>query len=110
MTDSAPYSFITDLDAPNVDGEGTKPQVKRVHRSDTETVVRLSFRAGQVMPEHMAAHPIVVLGQSGDIDFTVGGETFRLTPGTAIRVDSRIKHTLTAASNGTVTLVMIHGE
>lgn len=103
------YTYLTGLNAPNDRDTGTKPAIKRINKSDTETIVRLSFKAGQVMAEHMAVHPIVVLGQSGHIDFTVEGTTVRLEPGTAIRVDARVPHSLTAQSDGTVTLIVVHG-
>lgn len=110
--DSAPaaYSYLTGLDAPNDDDTGARPAVARMHRSDTETLVRLSFRAGQVMAEHRAVHPIVVLGQRGRIDFTVDGRTVSLEPGTAIRVAANVPHGLRAVTDGTVTLLVIHGH
>ncbi|WP_026919093.1 cupin domain-containing protein [Gordonia shandongensis] len=108
--DDTTHTFITGLDLPAIGWDGPKPQVKRLHRSDSETIVRIAFAEGQVMPEHMAAHPIVVLGQTGEIDFEVGGETFRLEPGSAIRVAARVPHTLTAATAGTVTLIVVHGR
>ncbi|WP_143965802.1 cupin domain-containing protein [Gordonia zhaorongruii] len=101
-------AYLTGLAATN-DDAGDQPAIKRLHRSDTETVVRIAFREGQVMREHMAAHPILVLGQTGAIDFTVDGSTYRLEPGSAIRVGARVKHALHAISAGTVTLVVIHG-
>ncbi|MGB3697915.1 MAG: cupin domain-containing protein [Gordonia sp. (in: high G+C Gram-positive bacteria)] len=106
----ATFSYLTGLNAPNTADSGTKPAIKRIHKSDSETVVRLSFRAGQVMAEHIAAHPIVVLGQFGDIDFTVEGTTVRLEPGTAIRVDARVPHSLQAVTDGAVTLIVVHGN
>lgn len=107
---TAVYTFLTGLDASNDDEEGTRPAITRINRSDSETVVRLSFREGQVMAEHLAAHPILVLGQTGEIDFTVDGDTVRLTAGTAIRVDARIYHSLRAVTDGAVTLVIVHGR
>lgn len=104
------HSYLTGLDAPNdASTDNTRPQLKRIHLSDTETVIRIAFRAGQTMAEHTAAHPIVVIGQTGDISFTVEDQTHRIIPGTAIRVDARVPHELHAESDGTVTLVMIHG-
>nr|WP_221247637.1 cupin domain-containing protein [Gordonia humi] len=101
---------MTGLSAPNDDDTGERPKVTRIHRSDSETVVRIAFRAGQVMAEHLAAHPILVLGQSGAIEFTVDGQTVRLEPGTAIRVNARTHHSLRATTDGTVTLVIVHGQ
>ncbi|MCF8588583.1 cupin domain-containing protein [Gordonia liuliyuniae] len=103
------FTYLTGLADPNRDGESDRPAIKRINRSESETIVRLAFRAGQVMAEHLAAHPIVVLGQTGAIDFTVDGQTLRLEPGTAIRVDARTLHSLRAVSDGTVTLVIVHG-
>ncbi|MBM7368012.1 cupin domain-containing protein [Gordonia hydrophobica] len=109
--DLAPtYTFLTGLDAPNDADTGEKPAIKRIHKSDTETVVRLAFRAGQVMAEHMAVHPILVLGQTGDVEFTVDGTTVHLEPGSAIRVEGRTPHSLRAVTDGTVTLVVVHGN
>ncbi|WOC12748.1 cupin domain-containing protein [Gordonia sp. MP11Mi] len=109
MTEPA-FTYLTGLADPNCDGDGERPAITRINRSDSETVVRLAFRAGQMMAEHLAAHPIVVLGQNGGIDFTVDGQTLRLEPGTAIRVDARVPHSLYAVSDGTVTLVIVHGK
>ena len=105
-----PYTYLTELNAPNEADTGQKPAIKRINKSDSETVVRMAFRAGQVMAEHMAAHPILVLGQDGAIYFTVAGTTVRLEPGTAIRVDARTPHSLRAETDGTVTLVIVHGK
>ncbi|MCF8603310.1 cupin domain-containing protein [Gordonia sp. HY442] len=104
------FTLLTGLADANVDGEGDRPAIKRINRSDSETVVRLAFRAGQVMAEHLAAHPILVLGQTGAIDFTVDGQTLRLEPGSAVRVDGRVPHSLHAETDGTVTLVIVHGS
>lgn len=104
------YTFVSGLAAPNDEDTGDKPAIKRIHKSDTETIVRLSFRAGQVMREHMAVHPIVVLGQTGDIEFTVDGATVHLELGSAIRVEARTPHSLRAQTDGTVTLIVVHGS
>ena len=107
--DDAVFTYLTDLNAPNTDDTGTRPKITRMHHNDSATVVRMAFRAGQVMAEHRAVHPILVLGQAGEIDFTVAGETLRLAPGTAIEVAPHTLHELTAVTDGTVTLVVVHG-
>ncbi len=107
---STEWSYLTGLAEPNVDATGSRPKITVIHRGDTETVIRLAFTEGQTMTEHTAAHPIVVLGQVGAIDFTVGGQTHELTGGTAIRVDTRVPHSLRARSDGTATLIVVHGS
>lgn len=106
----ANWSYLTGLAETNADGTGDRPKITVLHRGDSETVIRLSFREGQVMREHSAAHPIVVLGQSGRIDFTVEGVTNELREGTAVRVDTRIPHELTARTDGAATLIVVHGR
>ena len=103
------FTYLIGLADASGEGDGQRPAVKRINRSTSETVVRLAFRADQVMAEHLAAHPILVLGQTGSIDFTVDGQTVRLEPGTAVRVDARVPHSLHAVTDGTVTLVVVHG-
>lgn len=105
------WAYLTGLADPSTsDPAGRRPQITVLHRGETETLIRLAFHAGQTMPDHTAAHPIVVLGQAGAIDFTVGGATHELAPGTAIRVDQRVPHSLVARTDGTVTLLVVHGR
>ena len=60
---------------------GSRPDIALLARATGVNVLRLSFRAGQVMADHRAARPILVLGQTGEVDFAVGGDTVALRPG-----------------------------
>lgn len=106
---TATATYLTGLADSNAGGTGDRPAIKVINRGETETVIRLAFAEGQQMTEHTAAHPIVVLGQVGEIDFTVDGQTHELTSGTAIRVDKRIPHSLRARTDATATLIVVHG-
>lgn len=106
----ASWSYLTGLADPAPDADGGRPTITVLHRGHSETVIRLAFRAGQRMTEHTAAHPIIVLGQTGSIDFTVEGVTSELTGGTAVRVDARVPHALTARTDGDATLIVVHGR
>ncbi|MFT3716731.1 MAG: cupin domain-containing protein [Gordonia sp. (in: high G+C Gram-positive bacteria)] len=110
MSDDRPWAFLTGLADPNTDDTGERPTVTVLHRGDTETVIRLAFLSGQTMPDHTAAHPIVVLGQDGTITFTVDDTAHRLVRGTAIRVDARVPHSLRADTDATATLIVVHGS
>ena len=109
-TTTTAWDFVTGLAEPNTDDSGDRPKITVLHRGDSETVIRLAFRAGQSMPDHKAAHPIVVLGQAGTIEFTVEGVTSELVPGTAIRVSARVPHGLVARTDATATLIVVHGS
>ncbi|WP_448222034.1 cupin domain-containing protein [Gordonia iterans] len=108
MSEPAASSYLTGLADPNVDDTGDRPKVTVLHRGASETVIRLAFRQAQRMPDHTAAHPILVLGQAGVIDFAVEGTIHELSPGTAVRVDARVPHSLEARTDATATLVVVH--
>ncbi|MEZ5210466.1 MULTISPECIES: cupin domain-containing protein [unclassified Gordonia (in: high G+C Gram-positive bacteria)] len=110
MSDTASWSYLTGLADASPDPSGDRPKITVLHRGESETLIRLAFGAGQTMTEHTAAHPIVVLGQVGSIDFSVGGATYDLTGGTAIRVDTRVPHSLFARTAATATLIVVHGR
>ncbi|MFT4085646.1 MAG: cupin domain-containing protein [Gordonia sp. (in: high G+C Gram-positive bacteria)] len=104
------WTYLTGLDQPNFADTGDRPSVSVLHRGESETVIRLAFLSGQSMPDHTAAHPIVVLGQAGSIGFTVDGSSHDVAPGTAILVDARVPHSLVAHTDATATLIVVHGR
>lgn len=112
MTDEAEHrgtgdsTVITGL-AENTGKAGDRPDISVLARNDGGNVVRLSFLAGQAMPDHRAGRPILVIGQSGEIDFTVGHDTTRLEAGVAIHVNADIPHALEARTDAVATLVVL---
>lgn len=86
---------------------GERPDLTVLSRNTGANVVRLSFRAGQSMPDHRTGRPILVIGQDGEIDFTVDGVTSRLGPGVAVHVEADVGHALVAHTDATVTLVVL---
>ncbi len=87
----------------DVDG----PAIDVLTRATAVTVIRIGFRAGQVMRDHRAARPILIVGQHGDVDLAVAGETTRLSPGAAVHLEAGVPHALTAVSDATVTLLVL---
>lgn len=84
-----------------------RPEVKVLGRHEGATVVRLAFSAGDVMPDHNAAWPILVIGQTGRVEFSAEGETQVLVPGSAVHLGAGIVHELVAHEDSTVTLVIL---
>ena len=107
------WTYLTHLDAEHSQpqGEGRAvPEVRIQERLGHASIVRISFRKGDVMADHHAPAPIMVLGQTGEVEFDVGGETLLIKPGTAISVDANVSHELRAVDGpATVTLVLITG-
>ena len=105
----AGFQTIVDLDALTASAGEPKPDVSVLARRAGANVIRISFRAGQVMDDHTAGKPIVVVGQRGTIDFAIGDEHVSLTPGVAVHVDAGVTHSLTAESDAAVTLILLTG-
>ena len=89
---------------------GSRPDIALLARATGVNVLRLSFRAGPVMADHRAARPILVLGQTGEVDFAVGGDTVALRPGAAVHVEAGVTHALTAVTDAVVTLLVLDHE
>ncbi|MDL9936935.1 cupin domain-containing protein [Gordonia sp. ABSL1-1] len=101
------FTTVSGLDELAGDGTGTRPNISVLARLTKANVIRLSFRAGQVMADHKAGRPILVIGQRGEIDFAVSGEHITVTPGTSIHVEAEVSHALTAVTDAVVTLVLL---
>ncbi|MFZ2239673.1 MAG: cupin domain-containing protein [Gordonia amarae] len=111
MTDSAVFTEITGLNAPEQSPEDSaRPNISVMWRNDDVIVIRLAFRAGQTMPDHRAGKPIVVLGQAGRIDFTVEDRHIVLEPGSAVHVDAKVTHSLHADTDAVVTLMVLEAS
>ncbi|MFT4200571.1 cupin domain-containing protein [Gordonia sp. (in: high G+C Gram-positive bacteria)] len=87
--------------------DSTGPDIKALAHLNGATVVRLSFRAGQSMAEHTARWPILVISQAGRVEFTVGGQTTVLTPGSAIHVEADVTHALAATEDSALSLIVL---
>jgi quercetin dioxygenase-like cupin family protein len=107
-------------DRPHQRRERAIPAVKKLGELEGVTAVRLAFRAGDVMADHSAVWPILIMGQSGRVEVTVAGPdnadlsgedaaTVELAPGAALNVTARRVHSLTATEASTVTLLVLHG-
>lgn len=114
LLDAHPGTVPLAGDAPHRRRDRAIPAVKKLGTLDGVTVVRLAFRAGDVMADHSAVYPVLVLGQSGRVEVTVAGRgegdaTVVLTPGRALNIVARRVHSLTATEASTVTLLVLHG-
>lgn len=74
----------------------TAPKLKVLLNTNSIEEIRITFKSGQIMKEHKAAHPIVVNVIEGEIEFKINEEVFILPKGMLIRVDTNILHELKA--------------
>lgn len=116
LLDAHPGTAPLAGDLPHPRRDRAIPAVKSLGRLDGATVVRLAFRDGDVMTDHSAVWPILIMGQTGQVEVTVAGptedtppSTVTLTPGLALNITARRVHSLTATGPSTVTLLVLHG-
>lgn len=121
LADAHPGTVKTDYEIPRTDYTQAKPAVERLSRVDGTTVVRLAFREGDVMADHSAAAPILILGQVGTVEVTVlrdaegqdedgdgDGDVVTLSPGSAVHVEAGRVHRLRAVGPATATLLVLN--
>ncbi|UCZ88987.1 cupin domain-containing protein [Gordonia sp. WA4-43] len=100
------WTLVDDL-AVNTGSTGDRPDVAVLARTTGANVVRLSFHAGQSMPDHRTGRPILVIGQDGEVDVSIGDETTLITPGRAVHIEPDVGHALVARTDAVVTLVVL---
>jgi len=64
---------------------------KFIH-SEKMTVAYWTITAGSVLPEHKHPHEQIVNLISGEVEFTLGGETRKITPDTSVVIPSNVIH------------------
>ena len=102
---------LADPDVRAADAEPGRPRISvAANRVDRATVVRLAFRAGDVMDDHQAAAPILIVGMSGELLVTVGDDAVRLTPGRMVHVAERVRHRLEAPCPASAALIVLTGR
>ena len=104
------WTFLTQLNAPDhtAAGQGRAvPEVRLQEKLDAAKVIRISFRDGDEIADHHAPGPILVLGQSGKVKFTVRGTTKVIEPGSAIQVDAGVTHSLLADDGEAVVTLIV---
>jgi quercetin dioxygenase-like cupin family protein len=69
-------------------------------------VVLIALKAGGRMNEHHADAPITVQGLQGAVNFTVGDQTLRVTPGVLVTVAAGMVHGVEALEESAFLLTM----
>ncbi|MGJ0185061.1 XRE family transcriptional regulator [Corynebacterium glyciniphilum] len=113
LADAHPGTVKDDYDIPRTDYAQAKPAVERLTRVDGTIVTRLAFRDGDMMADHSAAAPILILGQVGTIEVSIhrdsdgGTDLVALSPGSAVHIDAGRVHSVSAEEPATATLIVL---
>ncbi|ROO86096.1 quercetin dioxygenase-like cupin family protein [Actinocorallia herbida] len=90
--------------------DGAVPHIRRQLGGDGLTLVRLCFRAGQILDEHRAPGPILISCVSGSLALDVidgsGIEQYELAPGTVVHLGGGVPHRLAAHTDAVVHLTV----
>lgn len=113
----ADWSLIDSLGQAHSGGPTDRavPEVKLLEVREGVRIIRIAFRVGDVMASHKAPGPIVILGQTGEVDVHIGEEgdpgagDVTLRPGSALHIDTGKVHSLFAGEPATVTLLLLSG-
>ncbi|WP_291480305.1 hypothetical protein [Corynebacterium sp.] len=113
LADAHPGTVKDDYTIPRTGDAQARPAVERLTRVDGAIVTRLAFRDGDLMADHSAAAPILILGQVGTVEVTIrrdsdgGTDPVTLSPGSAMHIDAGRVHGLRAVGPATVTLLVL---
>lgn len=102
MTDAPIATDTTSFDP----RDGDAPQARRLLAGPGLTLVRISFRRGQILDEHRAPGPILITCVSGaitlDVHTAAGARTHELVAGTVVYVVGGDVHRLVAGEDSVV--------
>ena len=92
-------------DALPISKEATTSRV--VVNNDVLRTVIFTFDAGQLLTEHASPKAVVVTLLKGEMDFSIGERTERMTAGDVIYLAPGDRHALTAVTECRMQLVMV---
>lgn len=110
----SPLSFIDLLaQAPTADPDKPRPTVKRLLEEHGVNLIVFTFSPGQSLPNHRAAHPIMVSALSGSLIFSSEGHSITLIPGSTVYLKDHITHRVdcpkTSGDKSVLLLTMLTG-
>ncbi|QUY63435.1 cupin domain-containing protein [Gulosibacter molinativorax] len=72
------------------DGHG--PAIQRILNGEAAEFIMMTYAPGQVLSDHLAAHPITIQCLEGELLLTVGETSYELVPGRVAHVKAMEVH------------------
>lgn len=94
----------------NITYKADKPNVEMLLDTDFTKEIRITFKKGQLMKEHIAPQAIVVEVFDGAIEFRVKGEKHSLKRGDILTLKAKVPHDLLALEDSIVRLTLSKGD
>lgn len=103
---SDPYLYFKDiLTESEIPTDGILSRT--LHSSDDLRVVLFAFSPGQELTEHTSTMEAVMHFLSGEADITLGDEHQTAGPGTWVRMEPKLKHSIRAKTPVQMLLLMV---
>ncbi|RYM04717.1 hypothetical protein EWH99_09440 [Sporolactobacillus sp. THM7-7] len=79
---------------------------ERLYQDDNQTVMHLSLKKGQSIPEHHGGNAsVTVVPVRGAIVFTASGQSEHLVPGKLVHLNAKEMHSLSAEEDSDVIVI-----
>ncbi|WP_236683687.1 cupin domain-containing protein [Demequina flava] len=80
---------------------------RTVLKADGSRIVLFAFDEGQILTEHTAAMPVLLMVLEGRLTITADGRTEELVPGGVIHLTTRLPHAVDALEPSKLALIML---
>lgn len=101
-----PYTYFENLNTA-IEVIPTESIVSRtISRDGGMKTIIFAFDTGQELSQHTASVPAIIQILQGEADLVVGGDAFNAVPGTWVRMDANVPHSVTARTPLIMLLIM----
>lgn len=88
----------------NIEFSQDKVIIKKILETAISKEIRICLTKDQLMKEHTAPAPIIVMVLEGKIKFSVASNEYELKKGDTINLDAKIPHSLLGIENSIIKL------
>lgn len=88
----------------NIEFSQDKVMIKKILETAISKEIRICLTKDQLMKEHTAPAPIIVMVLEGKIKFSVASNEYELKKGDTINLDAKIPHSLLGIENSIIKL------
>lgn len=88
----------------NIEFSQDKVMIKKILETAISKEIRICLTKDQLMKEHTAPAPIIVMVLEGKIKFSVASNEYELKKGDTINLDAKIPHSLLGIENSIIRL------
>lgn len=85
------FALLSPSQAPDP-REGAAPAIARILNGHAAEFILMTYTPGQVLADHLAAHPVTIQCLEGELALTVGGQTVALRPGRVAHLRAEAPH------------------